>query len=86
MTNIEASNTDDKAFETSCQLSQTEGDWVGISSGTSVSGALELARRFENRGKKIIVLLSDACEPYLSTGICPFEVLKSKGPDLFWSF
>jgi hypothetical protein len=86
MTNIEASNAGDKAIVTSCQLSQTDGDWVGISSGTSASGVLELARLFENKGKKIIVILSDPCEPGLSAGIYPFETVKLKTPDLFWSF
>jgi cysteine synthase A len=86
MTNIEENIRNDKVLETTSPLNQAAGLWVGISSGTSVSGALELARRFENKGKKIIVILSDTCEPYLSTGIHPFEEVKSKKPDLFWSF
>lgn len=86
MTNIEANRINDSAFETSCLLSRTMGMLVGISSGTSVFGAMELARRFENKGKKIIVILSDACEPRLSDGIDTFEEVKSKEPDLFWSF
>jgi cysteine synthase A len=86
MTNVKASIINDSAFKASCIMSQTKGMLVGISSGTSVFGALELARRFENTGKKIIVILSDAGDSCFSSGNYPYEDVKSKDPHLFFSF
>jgi len=55
------------AFETGRELSKTDGLLVGISSGAAVWAATELAKRQENAGKVIVVLLADTGERYLST-------------------
>ncbi|NMA69968.1 MAG: cysteine synthase A [Desulfitobacterium sp.] len=55
------------AFDTARQLSKTEGLLVGISSGASVYAATQIAKRPENKGKTIVVLLPDTGERYLST-------------------
>lgn len=55
------------AFETGREIAKTEGVLVGISSGAAVWAATQLARRPENKGKKIVVLLPDTGERYLST-------------------
>lgn len=63
----------DQAFETSRQLARTEGLLVGISSGAATYAALEVAKRAENIGKKIVVILPDTGERYLSTALYQFE-------------
>jgi cysteine synthase A len=68
---ITVSNED--AFETSRELARTEGLLVGISSGAAVYAALEVARRLENKGKSIVVILPDSGERYLSTLLYQFE-------------
>ena len=54
-------------FEAARELAQAEGILAGISSGAALYAALELARREENRGKMIVVLLPDSGDRYYST-------------------
>jgi cysteine synthase A len=58
---------DDDAFETARRLAKEEGLMCGISSGAAAWAALEVARREENRGQLIVVVLPDLGERYLST-------------------
>lgn len=62
---------DDDAIRTSRELSASEGLLVGISSGAAVFAAKVLAERSENLGKRIVVVLPDTGERYLST--CEFD-------------
>lgn len=57
----------DSAYKTGKEIARTEGILVGISSGAAVWAAQELAKRPENKGKIIVVLLPDTGERYLST-------------------
>lgn len=59
--------TNDQAFETGRAVAKLEGILCGISSGAAVWAAIELARRPENRGKQIVVILPSTGERYLST-------------------
>ena len=58
---------DEDAFEASRNISKTEGLLVGISSGAALYAGTVLAKRPENKGKNIVVLLPDTGERYLST-------------------
>ncbi|OXS25086.1 MAG: cysteine synthase A [Acetobacterium sp. MES1] len=64
---IKVSN--ENAFQTSKEIGRREGLLVGISSGAAIYAATELAKRPENKGKTIVVLLPDTGERYLSTGL-----------------
>lgn len=57
----------EEAFETGKMLGEVEGLLAGISSGAALFAALQLARRPENAGKTIVVLLPDSGDRYLST-------------------
>ena len=57
----------DDAFATGKLIGKSEGVLVGISSGAAVWAAIELAKRPENEGKSIVVLLPDTGDRYLST-------------------
>lgn len=63
----------DDAIRTGRQLAQQEGLLVGISSGAAAFAAAELAQRPENKDKKIVVLLPDTGERYLSTVLYAFD-------------
>ena len=59
--------TNEDAFATGRLIGRKEGVLVGISSGAAVWAAIELAKRPENKGKNIVVLLPDTGDRYLST-------------------
>jgi cysteine synthase A len=59
--------SNDDAFATGKEIGQNEGVLVGISSGAAVWAAIQLAKRPENKGKNIVVLLPDTGDRYLST-------------------
>lgn len=65
--------SNDNALLTGRELSLYEGLIVGISSGAATYAALQLAQRPENKGKRIVVLLPDTGERYLSTQLYAFE-------------
>lgn len=58
---------DEDAFQWARNMAQQEGVLVGISSGAALSAAVEIAKRPENKGKNIVVILPDSGERYLST-------------------
>lgn len=59
--------TNEDAFETGRLIGHKQGVLVGISSGAAVWAAIELAKKSENEGKNIVVLLPDTGDRYLST-------------------
>lgn len=63
----------DDAIRTSRELAQQEGLLVGISAGAAVFAAAQIANRPENKGKRVVVLLPDTGERYLSTVLYAFE-------------
>jgi cysteine synthase len=58
---------DEEAFEMARRLANTEGLLVGISAGANVAGAIRVGRRPEFEGKRIVTMLCDSGERYLST-------------------
>lgn len=63
----------DDAIRTGREIAQQEGLLVGISAGAALFAASQIALRPENKGKKIVVLLPDTGERYLSTVLYAFE-------------
>lgn len=63
----------EEAYEAARKLAKSDGILVGISSGAALHVATILAKRIENRGKKIVVLLPDGGSRYLSTPIYNLE-------------
>ena len=59
--------TNEDAFKEGGRFAVTEGILVGISSGAALKAAAEVAKRPENTGKQIVVLLPDSGDRYLST-------------------
>jgi cysteine synthase A len=65
--------SNDDAIRTGRKLASREGLLAGISSGAAVFAALQLAHKTENTGKKIVVILPDTGERYLSTLLYAFD-------------
>jgi cysteine synthase A len=63
----------DQALATAKELAKSEGILAGISSGANIYAALEVAKRPENKGKNIVVIVCDTGERYLSTPLYNFE-------------
>lgn len=61
--------TDERAKEVARELAKAEGLLCGISSGAALAAAIEVAERDENTGKRIVVILPDGGERYMSTGL-----------------
>jgi len=61
--------SNDEAFQTARDMARQEGILCGISSGAAVAAALRVARRTENKGKHIVVILPSTGERYLSTDL-----------------
>lgn len=63
--------TDEEAVQTARNMATKEGLFCGISCGAAASAALQVAKRPENKGKMIVVMLPDLGERYLSTNLYP---------------
>jgi cysteine synthase A len=61
--------SDDEALEIARRMAREEGIFCGVSSGTTVSGALRIAREL-GPGKKVLAVVADGGEKYLSTRLC----------------
>lgn len=61
--------TDERAKDVARELAKEEGLLCGISSGAALAAAIEVAQREENAGKRIVVILPDGGERYMSTGL-----------------
>lgn len=59
----------EEAFETARRVAREEGVLIGISGGAAAFAALQIAKRPENEGKRIVVILPDTGERYLSTAL-----------------
>jgi len=66
--------SDDDALKTAREIVKTDGVFVGISSGAALWAAAEVAKRPENSGKNIVVILPDGGDRYLSTALIDDEV------------
>jgi cysteine synthase A len=68
---VKVSNAD--AFATARAVAEREGIPVGISSGATIHAAIELAKRPESQGKRIVVIVASTAERYLTTDLFPAE-------------
>ncbi|WP_437951733.1 cysteine synthase A [Sorangium sp. So ce296] len=72
--------TEDESFEAARRLAKTEGILVGISGGAAMAAALSIAARDEMQGKKIVVILPDGGERYVTSPLFKELVGCSRGP------
>ena len=75
---------DEDAIQTSQLLAKQEGLLVGISAGAADYATIELAKRSENKGKVLVVILPDTGERYLSTPLFQEAVIKAEEEPWFF--